>query len=186
MTVQQNKKIETLHEVAIRLFILSFIGSLLLFLTPFLLWPGFGSDVFWSPLDIFILKNYPLWFIVLLPFTLGFLIEITPRYFLNYYFEKIELAWAKGEMRRSSYYLKSLIFICVVGFPFLVTLFLMESLDFNPLGSLLMYLARLKGYQGKYYDEVIALDMLAWFNSGIALCLATLSYLLGQKFKRQK
>ena len=57
------------------LLMLSYIFLVLLLLLPFLTWPGFGSTIFLSQLDIFLLENYPLWFIFIVSFFYRFLCE---------------------------------------------------------------------------------------------------------------
>ena len=72
------------------LLMLSYIFLVLLFLLPFLTWPGFGSTIFLSQLDTFLLENYPLWFIAFYSFVLGIAVEVPSAWlFARLYMTKI-------------------------------------------------------------------------------------------------
>ena len=132
------------------------IGSLILFLYPFIFWPGFGSTIFWSPLDTFLLRNYPLWFLVAFPFALGFLSNILPAVLgVRLYLYKTYLMEI-GSNKNLKYFLMLFASASISIFPAWVMLFtgLLKNFNFlryNFLEYILMTLAWIKGYQGQYY-----------------------------------
>lgn len=177
------RRVKTPWEEAHGVSLLLFLSTILLFITPFLLWPGFGSDIPLSPLDIFLLENYPLWFMVLLPFTLGMLVEIVPAQLAGYYFKKVYVPRFKRDPK-NPHRLDSVVLGLISVIPLLIILLLNICFDYNPLGIiLLMYLAKLKGYQGKYYWRHMAVNVVLWFSSGVTLISAVKFFFLSKSLK---
>jgi len=165
---------------------ISYIFLVLLLLLPFLTWPGFGSTIFWSPLDIFLLENYPLWFIVFLPFVLGIAMEVPSAWlFTRLYMTKIFplLLKDESESRKLSFMQFSLGIISCL--PLIIMSLCFVFFDFNPLSFLLIYLAWLKGSSEKYYYGYLDGGVTSWFVSGILFTLFVASFYLRNLFLKK-
>jgi len=153
------------------------IGSLILFLYSFIFWPGFGSTIFWSPLDIFLPENYPLWFIFIVSFFIGFLREFLPAWFgVHHYLYKTYVMEIRGN-KTGKYYLMMFISASITIFPawiLIVTQILkvINVFRYNFLEYILMYLAWLKGYKGPYYRGYIGNIFGGFMFSGVFSSIA--------------
>ena len=162
---------------------LSYIFLITFFLLPFLTWPGFGSTILLSPLDMFLLENYPLWFIAFYPFVLGIAVEVPSAWlFARLYMTKISPHLLKGESesRKISFMQFSLGIISCL--PLIIMFLYFVVLDFNPLSLTLIYLAQLKGSSEKYYYGYLDMAVTSWFTSGILFTLFVASFYLRSLF----
>jgi len=168
------------------LLMLSYIFLVLLFLLPFLTWPGFGSTIFWSPLDLFLLENYPLWFIAFYSFVLGIAVEVPSAWlFARLYMTKISphLLKEENKSRKISFMQFSLGIISCL--PLIIMFLYFVVLDFNPLSLTLIYLAQLKGSSEKYYYGYLDMAVTSWFTSGILFTLFVASFYLRNLFLKK-
>jgi len=168
------------------LLMLSYIFLVLLFLLPFLTWPGFGSTIFWSPLDMFLLENYPLWFIAFYSFVLGIAVEVPSAWlFARLYMTKISphLLKEENKSRKISFMQFSLGIISCL--PLIIMFLYFVVLDFNPLSLTLIYLAQLKGSSEKYYYGYLDMAVTSWFTSGILFTLFVASFYLRNLFLKK-
>ena len=165
---------------------LSYIFLITFFLLPFLTWPGFGSTILLSPLDIFLLENYPLWFIAFYPFVLGITVEVPSAWLLTrLYMTKIFPLLLKdgGKSRKISFMQFSLGIISCL--PLIIMFLYFVVLDFNPLSLTLIYLAQLKGSSEKYYYGHLDMAVTSWFTSGILFTLFVASFYLRNLFLKK-
>ena len=189
---------------------------LLFFGTIFIFWPGIGfSTVNLSPLDVWLLNYYPLWFIIGVPFLLGYILALVPA-FVGAYFHITKLLISSvqenSEKSKSSniynhtsesslihtlkrythrlvwYFIVSLFYL----FPsiFLILIFHILSSTFVPLGhdflaSFLMYIARKSGYTGYYYNSFIPGVFIKSFSSAQLLSATTALYLNYRALKKK-
>jgi len=164
---------------------LSYIFLITSFLLPFLTWPGFGSTIFLSPLDIFLLENYPLWFIAFYSFVLGIVVEVPSAWlFARLYMTKIFplLLKDESESRKISFMQFSLGIISCLP---LIIMFLCFVFGFNPLSLILIYLAWFKGSSEKYYYGYLDMAVTSWFTSGILFTLFVASFYLRNLFLKK-
>ncbi len=167
------------------------LGALFLLFLPFLTWPGYGSTIHISPLDRFLLKEYPLWFLVCGFFVLGAVIELFPMWVFTHLFFTIayplDREGKKPDLRTKAKVLGVTGIGLLPGIVYFILGNTEETLHpgLDPLGHLLWWLARSKGYSGLYYHEYIALAVSMWFLAGIVFTLSLGFVLLYYKYKEK-
>lgn len=167
------------------------LGSFLILFSSLFFWPGYGSTIHISPLDRFLLGHYPLWFLVCGFFHLGVAVELFPTWLFSHLLFKISYPLDKeGEKPDFRTKVKALL---VTGIGFLpgIVYFILghteEALHprLDPVGHLLLWLARVKGYTGLYYHEYLALAVSEWFLAGIVFTFSLGFILLYYKYKQK-
>ena len=153
----------------------SLLFSILSFISFFIYWPGIGTTVAWSPLDVFLLESYSLIYLLAIFFILGFLCEIFPAMLSALLYFDISLMRIRKE-KSIQYWVEYIIFALVFLLPLLFMVITQQFMFYNAIkydmiGYFLMYLAVIKGYNGKYYYGFLPVIVLI-FASGSLLCLA--------------
>ncbi len=176
---------------------LSLFFALIFFLSSFYPWyswsdtsTGPGNPML-SPLDRFLLEHYSSWFLVALFFLLGVVAE-GPLALAGIYLWKTRtrpkilkhggFAW-KGYKKA-----EAILGLCLTAPGFVIIVLLYTGGVFYPtlyiLGHVVLWLARLRGYQGLYYHEQIASSVFALFVAGVLFVASVSSLYLYGRLKR--
>lgn len=145
-----------------------------IFLSLAYFWPGFWADPFLSPLGEFLLEPYPSWLLVLLFFMLGVGLAAIPVWVANrLYFTRIAPLIFNGEKGSGRYYYLKMAQFMIL-FPLLYPLIGVIISTWDPITTLLLFLARKKGYQQgvEGWSSNIQLAAFYWYLGGFIFIMS--------------
>ena len=169
----------------------------LLFYVTYMLFYWLGSGFFslnLCPLDTWILEHYPLWFILVLPFFLGYILALIPAFVGSHFY--ITKLLTPAVLKNKNYLYRTLWYFIVAFFylfPFLLLVtsfvflasFNIVPVDFDFVSLLVMFVARKSGYTGSFCKSIIPSIFTVSFGWSEILSATTTLYLNYRSLKKR-